>query len=201
MSQLRKIQRNNERQEDELVPDNFQKLPEGRVLTSPIKGDFWTMPLFAWVRLQVKTRIPYVVVRMLLVRSAEDMNPRGILEVAMPFLAETERATLAVLERYGWDGRSWPRDEGWPDGDDAGGTNLRALMETASIKATLPFPPTDKGHALQPVSVTRARGPFLMPPLPEPEGEPDLWKLERLRGFCKDPTTMLLSTQTSESGS
>jgi hypothetical protein len=128
----------------------------------------------------------------LLIRSLEDPMPRGTLEITLPVLPENEAAVVAALARFGWDGRVWPTEEGWPTGTQEE-SNIRELMRQAKLKATLTFPSDDSGAMAQQVTVSRAAGPFLMPPLPQPEGEVDAAKLERLRGLCADPSTMLLS--------
>jgi len=163
------------------------KLPVGKVLSDPVKGDFLALPLFGWVGLREQKGTPLVMLVVMLIPSIEDTKPRGTLQLELPvFEGETELPILAALERFGWDGRIWPRDPGWPtEGDDA--DNLRELLKQAKLAHTLVFPTGDSGHALQSVSIQRARGPFLMPPLPQPEGDVDQWKLERLRELCKNP--------------
>ncbi len=113
-------------------------------------------------------------------------KPAGTLLIELPILAETEKPTVAVLESFGWDGRVWPVDEGWPtDTDDE--ISIRALLNQANLAATMTFPSEDEGTKTQSVNVERAKGPFLMPPLPEPETEPDPHLVERLRELCKEP--------------
>lgn len=197
MSQLRKLQRNVERQANGEtdavdVPVNHRDLPVGKLLSSPIKGDFLSLPIFGWVATRAGDRVPLVMVRLLLLRSLEE-PAAGLLEIEMPFIPSTELGVFAALERFGWDGRVWPRDEGWPSGDTVDEATIRSLMENYGVRATLTFPPNDKGVALQAVTVSRAKGPFLMPPLPEPEGVADPDKLSQLRTLCQDPSTMLLS--------
>jgi hypothetical protein len=200
MSQLRKLQRNVERQEnaEEVeVPHNHRELPTGKLLSPPVKGDFLALPLFGWVALRAGDRVPLVMLTLLLMNSLEDPSPRGTLEVTLPVLEKTEMATLATLERFGWDGRVWPTDEGWPSGNSVEETNIRELMSLAGLRATFTFPPSESGASAQSVTVSRAQGPFLMPPLPTPVGESDPVKLAKLRGLCADPSTMLLSTPIS----
>lgn len=193
MSNLRKIQRNIDRNTAEEQGDH-QKLPTGIIKSSPVKGKFLALPLFGWIGVRKKTKTPLVMLMTLLMRSAEDVQPRGTLQVELPIWPETELATLAALERFGWDGRVWPKDEGWP-----GGTPdeemLTALLGQSNLKATLTFPSGEQGASAQDVVVSRARGPFLMPPLPEPEGEPDQKKLEYLRMLCENPELFWASTQ------
>jgi hypothetical protein len=198
MSQLRKLQRNVERQTNgeaptTNVPVNHRDLPVGKLLSPPIKGDFLALPLFGWVATRAGDRVPLVMLTLLLMRSLEDPRPCGTLEVTLPFIETTELATYGALERFGWDGRVWPIDEGWPSGDAVEEAQVRALMEQARLRTTLTFPPNDKGAALQSVTVSRAQGPFLMPPLPEHQGLVDPDKMARLRDLCADPSTMLLS--------
>jgi hypothetical protein len=202
MSQLRKLQRNVERQEGEEeegieVPPNHRELPTGKLLSPPVRGDFLALPLFGWVALRAGDRVPLVMLTLLLIRSLEDPMPRGTLEVTLPVLGKTEMATLAALERFGWDGRVWPTDEGWPSGDSVEEDNIRELMRQAKLRATLTFPPNASGASAQTVTVSRAQGPFLMPPLPAPDGEPDPVKLAKLMTLCADPSTMLLSKSNS----
>jgi hypothetical protein len=198
MSQLRKIQRNGEKLEAEAeeadIPEHHLKLPVGKVLTAPVKGDFLTIPLCAWFSRRLKVGTPLLMLRLLLISGPEDGQPKGLLEIELPIFDDTERATLAVLNRYGWDGRVWPLDEGWPNGNSDEENQLRALLEQAKLQATLTFPPGETGISAQAVTVSRARGPFLMPPLPAPEGEADPEKLARFRELYMDPTKLLCNS-------
>ena len=167
---------------------DHNKLPVGTVLSSPIKGDFLALPLFGWVAKRDKTETPLVMLVVLLLRSIEDPKPRGTLQIELPVLPETEIATVATLERLGWDGRVWPVDDGWPTGSKDDEEQIISLMEQASLRATMTFPPGEQGASTLTVSVQRARGPFLMPPLPEPEeGTTSPVKLQRLRELCENP--------------
>lgn len=167
---------------------DHRKLPVGQILSEPVKGDFLCLPLFGWIAVREKTETPLVMLVMMLLPSLEDPTPRGTLQLELPIFEDTELAVLAALNRFGWDGRVWPRDEGWPPEGSSDEENLRALLEQAELSNTLVFPSADEGVMAQSVSVQRARGPFLMPPLPKPEGEPDPWKLEQLRELCTNPT-------------
>lgn len=164
---------------------DHRTLPTGNIISSPVKGEFLALPLFGWVAKRAQTETPLVMLAVLLIRSLEDPVPRATLQIELPILPETEKATLAALERFGWDGRVWPVDDGWPTGSEADEANILALMEQATLRATMTFP-SDKAGA-QAVSVQRAKGPFLMPPLPEPEGDVDPVKLEKLRLLCANP--------------
>lgn len=164
------------------------KLPVGKVISDPIKGEFLSLPLFGWIGVREKKDTPLVMLVLMVFRSLEDPTPRGTVQLELPVFEETELATLAALERFGWDGRIWPEDEGWPPPDSEDEANIMALLEqSGNLQNTLTFPPGEEGVAAQTVEVRRARGPFLMPPLPAPEKEPDEFKLKRLRELCANP--------------
>jgi hypothetical protein len=193
MSSLRKIQRTMGRNTEEEQGDH-QKLPTGMIKSSPVKGEFLALPLFGWVGVRKKLGTPLVMLMTLLMRSAEDTHPRGTLQIELPVWPETELATLDALIRFGWDGRVWPKDEGWPAGT-PDEEMVTALLTQSNLKATLTFPSGEKGASAQPVVVSRARGPFLMPPLPEPVNPVDPAKLEYLRMLCQNPELFWASTQ------
>lgn len=167
-------------------PEGHHKLPTGEVVSDPVKGDFLAIPLFGWVSLRNKTDTPLVMLAVLLIRSLEDPQPRGTLRIELPVFDDTEAATVAALERFGWDGRVWPVDDGWPAGSEEDENQIIELMDQAGLRATMTFPPGEKGIQAQPVTVQRARGPFLMPPLPEPETDPNPVVVEKLRHLCEN---------------
>jgi len=200
MGQLRRLHRKIERKEAEkkiwedeeaTIPDGHLALPVGNVVSAPVKGDFLSIPLFAWTGRRVRVNTPLVMVTVLLINSIEDPQPRGTLQVELPIFKTTELATLAALERYGWDGRIWPLDPGWPDADAVEANNLKDLIEQAGLRSTFTFPPSEQGISAQAVKVSRAKGAFLMPPLPDPTSDPDPKKLERLRELYQNPTMLL----------
>ena len=171
------------------------KLPVGQVLTSPVKGKFLALPLFGWVANRDKVGTPLVMVHCLLLRSATDSHPRGLFKYELPVIEETELRTAAALERFGWDGRVYPNDEGWPDGSPDTQAQLDALMASAKLRATMTFPPNDQGAPAPEVDIQRAQGPFLMAPLPEPESPPNPELVERLRQICADPQLFPILTR------
>jgi hypothetical protein len=177
-------------------PDGAKKidhrmLPVGKVLSDPIKGKFLSLPLFSWVGIREKTETPLVMVTLLLLpQSKLSSRPAGTLQVEMPVFDETLENTVAALGRYGWDGRVWPKDDGWPTGSPMDEEHLQHMMEASGLKNTLVFPPSDKGDAVQEVNVARAKGPFLMPPLPVAD-KVDPQKVERLSKLCEDPSIFL----------
>ncbi len=189
MSKLRTIRRNVERKhdedvEDETIPDNHLKLPVGQVLVSPdtVKGEYIAIPLLGWFARRLKTRIPLVMIRFMLFDA--DTMPSGIFQVEFPVYPETEHDTLRYLEDLGWDGRIWPENPGWPDGDEVESANLRATLETAGLSETLVFPPKAEGAATTAVKVVveRETGPFVMPALEKATGEEKHY--DRFRELC-----------------
>lgn len=168
-------------------------LPVGKVIagmdpTKPIRGKYQAMPLFGYVSLRDKTDTPLVMLTVLLMKVEEgDISVAGSMSLELPVFPETETGILWALERLGWDGRVWPVDDGWPHGDEANEMQLLELMENAKLRASLTFPPSDVGAAAIEVDVQRANGPFLMPPLPEPEAPGDPVKLAKLRAMCENP--------------
>jgi hypothetical protein len=165
---------------------DHRKLPVGQVQTSPVRGSFLALPLFGWVAQRDKVGTPLVMLGCLLLRSATDAQPRGVFQIELPVLEETELATVAALERFGWDGRVYPNDDGWPDGTDDQ-EQVEALMAQANLRATLTFPSGDDGAQDQEIKIERSQGPFLMPPLPKPEEDPNPQLVERLKQLCADP--------------
>lgn len=193
MSQLRKIQRQVQKNEEagvEEVPVNHLMLPVGKVLSDPVRGEHLSFPLFGWVAARAKERTPLVMLAVILL-DLETQETKGTLQIEFPIFTETEATTLSVLTGYGWDGRIWPEEAGWPDeGDDA--EHLRRLLKEAHLKNTFVFPPQpDGGYFTQTVNISRARGPFLMPPLIDSETSPDPELLEKFRRLVVDPKKFL----------
>lgn len=187
MSSIRRV----ERQTAKDQAKDHRKLPVGRVVSAPVKGEFLAIPLVGWIARRAQVKTPLAMIAAVLL-DEEKNEVRGSLRIEMPVLPETELATLGALERFGWDGRVWPGDDGWPTGSGKDEENLRALIKQANLRASLAFPPGDKGASAQKVHVSRAQGDFLMPPLPEPTVPVDEGRLERLRALCEDPSVFFL---------
>jgi hypothetical protein len=170
---------------------DHRMLPVGKVLSEPVKGKFMTLPLFGWIGVREKTETPLVMLSVLLLpKNPVESGTAGTLQIELPVFEETINNIVAALIRYGWDGRVWPRDEGWPTGSTEDEEHLKYMLEVSGLKNTLVFPTSDQGAAAQEVHVARAAGPFLMPPLPEAD-EVDPWKVERLTHLCNDPSIFL----------
>ena len=191
MSQIRKIQRSATKKdiEDndvEVVPVNHLMLPVGKVLSDPVRGEHLTLPLFGWVATRAKEGTPLVMLVLVLL-DKETQETKGTLQVELPVFTETEKATLSVLEGYGWDGRVWPENGGWPNGEEAETEYLTDLLAKAQLRNTFVFPPGGSGFTAQTVNVSRAKGPFLMPPLLDPKVEASEERLSVFRELVTNP--------------
>jgi len=184
---IRKIKRQKDRESDEL-PTLQQKLPTGKLLTDPVKGEFTSVPLLGWIAVRTRDRIPLVMLDLALLRPEhQEEGIKGWLQVELPLYLDTEAATVAALERYGWSGKCWKEgDEHWPTGDEDNLEQLRGLMSQWGLRASLTFPPSELGgFNAQPVEVTRAAGSFLMPPLETTE-PPNPERVQALRDIVLD---------------
>lgn len=172
---LRTIKRQKDRDSDEL-PIAQQRLPTGRVLTEPVKGEFISVAMIGWIALRERDRIPLVMLVVgLLPKDARQVAPLATLEIELPLHGETMAATVAALERYGWSGRTWTEgDSHWPTGSEDE-RELAGLLAQVGLRATFTFPPDPATGDVraQALEVTRASGRFLMPPLEEPKEPPD----------------------------
>lgn len=171
---------------DTNIPENHLQLPVGQVIfsTENLNGEIVTaLPMYGWKaqRIREKTSIWVVVFSLM-----KDTNPCGVLQVELPIYPETELGTAQFLEKLGWDGRVWPKDEGWPSGMPEEEI-LKATMEMANLKNSLTFPPDSKGltQTVQ-ILVERSEGPFLMPPLTI-SSEEEVSYLSNLRDLSKKP--------------
>jgi len=187
----RKVRRSTE---SELVTEAQQRLPVGKVVSAPVKGEFRGLPLMGWISLRKNSEVRLLMLALLLIR---DEGVKGILHVEIPIYPETETDAIRLLQSFGWDGRTWPTDPGWPTGteDEA---NHRHFLEQSGLVASLIFPPVEGGqHATMNVNVQRAKGNFFMPPigvkleedsapLPEAAEEPDPKLVVRFQELCQN---------------
>jgi hypothetical protein len=176
----RKVRRSTE---NELVTEAQQRLPVGKVVSTPVKGVFLGLPLMGWISLRKNSEVRLLMLALLLIR---DGGVKGILHVEIPIYPETERDALWMLQSFGWDGRIWPTDPGWPTGteDEANHTHF---LEQSGLVASFVFPPVAGGaHATMNVDIQRAKGNFFMPPLPEAAEEPDPKLAARFQELCQD---------------
>lgn len=187
-STIRKFKREQDKSARELITEDQKRLPTGTVVTSPVKGEFTTFPLLGWVGIRAKEETPLLMLALALLK---DDRIRGTLNLELPvYEGETDKAVLATIDRYGWDGRVWsPGAKGWPTGDEANEEQIKMLLDQAGLKATLTFPPDfETGNInAQPLDVRRARGPFFLEPLPQPEVDPDPERLTQFLELCRNP--------------
>ncbi len=189
MSTFRKIKRKQDQavEKGEVITEDQMRYPTGKVITSPIKGEFLTFPLLGWMAVRAKESTPLVMLALALMKNDQI---RGTLHMEIPiYEGETDSAALAALERYGWNGEVWqPGGETWPTGDAANEEQIKMLLENAGLQATLTFPPDFESDNIQAqtVEVMRARGPFFMEPLPEPAEPHDPQKLANFLTLCRE---------------
>lgn len=193
MSSTRKIQRKQEKEtkkamtNGDVITEAQKRYPTGTVVSAPIKGEFLTFPMLGWVAIRATENVPLVMLALALLKGDKLC---GSLQVEIPiYEGETDRAALHTLKKYGWVGGVWsPGDEGWPTGDADNEAQLKALLESAKLRATLTFPPDfeKEGANAMVVEVMRARGPFFMPPLEEPTVETDPQELADFLALCRD---------------
>lgn len=178
----RKFKRAEERQE--LVTEAQQRLPVGKVAGSPVKGSFLALPALGWVSVRKNSEIRLLMLAVFLLR---DAKLSGMLHIEFPIYPETERNTVWMLQNFGWDGRVWPQDAGWPTGSPDDEANYQHMLGQVELAGSLVFPPSPGGgNAGMNVSVERAKGNFFMPPLPEAESDPDEKLVARLRELCEN---------------
>lgn len=135
-----------------------------------------------------RDQIPLVMLVVALLGENVEEGLKGLLEIELPLYVETEAATVACLERYGWSGRTWKDgDPHWPTGDEGAFEQLREFMTEAGLRASLTFPPdpTTGNHHAQSVEVTRASGRFLMPPLEVPIMPPAEDRVKAFRAIVR----------------
>lgn len=169
------------------LPEEQKRLPSARLLTTPVRGKFQSIPLLGWIARQ-KDGVPAV--NLVVALLDDKFQIKGTLQIDLPIYRETQAATVAALARYGWEGQVWrDGDEHWPTGDAVNEDQLSTLIaQTEGLQASMTFPPDGDGAVpMQEVEVMRARGPFLMPPLPEPEeGDVDEDLITKFIGLCED---------------
>jgi hypothetical protein len=189
MSILRKFQRKQDQAlvSGEPITEAQKRYPTGKVVSSPIKGEYLTFPLLGWMAVRAQESTPLVMLALALLK---DDRIRGTLHVEIPiYEGETDKAAFAALERFGWNGRVWePGADTWPTGDAANEEQLKMLLDGTGLRATLTFPPDSETNNVQAqtVEVMRANGPFFMEPLAQPETEPDPEKFAAFMTLCRE---------------
>lgn len=159
------------------------------MLTEPLRGSYVSLPLLAWMAVRERDQTPLVMLALALLEP-DQSRICGTLEVELPLYDDTEAATLAALERYGWAGAVWSLDDPPPLDNTELAEMLKGLLAqtTEKLRATLVFAPdpTTGDSMAQTVEVSRAKGRFLMPPLEVPLAPPNLELLETMRDLTRN---------------
>jgi len=226
-----KIRAKEEKKEKERVPDpkhpkgnDHLQLPTGEVLTDPVRGTFSAIPLIGYMSVRHHVQTPLVMLIVSLIDN--EGTGKGLLRMELPYYSKSEKATVAALERFGWDGRVWPPrqivseiktvdeptwpprregekvpvvtesefDQGWPAEDQEAQEYLEPLLQMMKLIRTFTFPPNGGQCKAQQIEVTRAMGPFLMNPLPEPEQDPDPKLTESLKQILSEGVSLFYQT-------
>jgi hypothetical protein len=102
-----------------------------------------------------------------------------------PARETNQRALAGWLAKLGWDGRVWPKEEGWPDGqEDMEKAVLKAAMKH-KVAHVLVFPSGDLSSAAQSLEVKNSSGWFPLAPLEDPQ-DLDPFILERYQALTED---------------
>jgi hypothetical protein len=130
----------------------------------------------------------YLLLTSFLLRIADESNV-GTLHWMLPWNERTETVVSTLLASFGWDGRVWPEESGWPGEGTQEAKGLKELLRGANLHATLTFPPdANDGNAVLRQDVLRTSADF--PLSPEVEGgakpaSPEM--IEKLRKLAEDP--------------
>lgn len=118
---------------------------------------------------------------------------KGGLGWAIPLTRKTLPVAAQLLATLGWDGRLWPTEAGWPDGQpESVRATIEQMLKEAEIPHTMVFPPTSKGLRLLNVLVAKGGGEVfpLDPEISADDRFPVSKSLiDRLEGFMLDPST------------
>ncbi len=141
----------------------------------------------------VEKRRPWPVVglQVLLLRRLE-FKVVGSMTIGMPVTPKTELYVNALLQTFGWDGRVWPDDGGWPTGS-SDEEQIQQLMDKAGLISTLTFPSTENGVPLVEMPVAKVSAPFHLAPFEEVNSPPV--HLARFRALVNNPPAFRKDTE------
>lgn len=129
--------------------------------SNPKPGTYRFMPLLGHI--SVYSGQTYLIIQGILLLTYQDKHA-GTISWTIPLNKGTKEEGLALLAALGWDGRVWPDDAGWPDGDQHEATGLERLLYESYIDASLVFPPhPERGSRVIRVLVSKSNGRFPMP--------------------------------------
>jgi hypothetical protein len=117
---------------------SFGKIANGGTVTP---GPYNFLPVLCTMAGPVTERV--VLITCFLLRIVDDKHV-GVLDWILPWNPRTEAGIARLLVGFGWDGRVWPDEEGWP-GTDIEGNGLRTILSASGLRATLTFPPSADG--------------------------------------------------------
>jgi hypothetical protein len=152
-------------------------------------GPFRLLPVLGHLRLEFGVTI--LALSTILLRTFDDKH-MGTLGWNLPVNERTEKRVCGLLTSFGWDGRIWPFDAGWPDGLTEE-TGLRVLLKDARILGTFVFPPEPQGNRVLRVEVQKLSNDFPLSPEIPPEDyiEPTEAQLEKFRQLVAEPSVFL----------
>lgn len=158
-----------------------EEVPTGKVGPGRVSaGSYLALPVLAWV-------VDRAVVLAAALLDEKTQRKQGTIAMRFPVTPTTEAYIVAVLGEFGWDGRVWPDDPGWPTGT----FEERAMWQLvtgAGLSATFTFPPTQRGALAHKVTVPMTGGLFSLDPLVRPAAvQPDAERIQKLRQLCADP--------------
>ena len=113
----------------------------------------------------------------------------GTMSWYAPLSDESLVPLAELLVALGWDGRVWPNDAGWPDGDDREAAGLEQLLKEGHLDASMVFPPDPKKGSKVINVLVGGSDPFPMP-LDLEQGDRALVPssiLDRLQALMADP--------------
>jgi hypothetical protein len=126
---------------------------------------------------------PVVGLQVLLLRRLE-FKFVGSMTIGLPVTPKTELYVNALLQTFGWDGRVWPDEEGWPTGT-PDEQQIQQLLDRAGLISTLTFPSTENGAPLIEMPVAKTSAPFHLAPFEEVNSPPV--HLARFRALVHNP--------------
>jgi len=133
----------------------------------------------------------FVLITSFLLRISDEAHI-GVMNWALPFNERTEKTIATLLASFGWDGRVWPEETGWPGDETKEAAGLRALLKGQKLAATLTFPPDpDNGNAVLRQEILRTSADFpLSPEVTNGSKEATPEMIEKLRKLAEDPTAV-----------
>ncbi len=166
----------------------------GRVIGGDVHpGPYRILPVLGWMRKE--KGVIGVTLSCILLRIYDDKH-MGSLGWNIPVNERTEKAVCRALTSFGWDGRIWPLDPGWPDGGDEA-RGFQQLLHESHLFSSFVFPPEPQGSRVLRVDVMALSKPFALPPEFPAEDvvEPTEDHMAKLRRLMVEPDLFLRDGQ------